>query len=176
MLLNSRTQTVSIPEEKRLKAIVLLTNILGSTNTTVLKVQQLAGLFKFLSRTIIYEKIFNRNYYAKTTNKNKVLKPYHHVRVDKEMCLGCGTWLTFLNEGNAILWPFIDFKANTVSADTIRFFLDASRAHHLGFGAVFENSWTFSTLKPNYIRNCQTCIEYLELYALTVAVYLWAHR
>ena len=154
MLLNSRTQTISIPEDKRRKAIRLLTDMLDAKKkTTVLKIQQLAGLLNFLSYSIIYGKIFNRRYYAKVSSKNKKIKPHHRINVDREMRLDCITWLTFLDQGNAILCPFIDFKQNTVSADNLSFYSDASRVHHLGFGAYSMTGGYFPCGKRTILRS-----------------------
>ena len=85
-------------------------------------------------------------------------------------------WLKFLSQGRAVMRPFIDFKANTVSAEVLSFFSDASRAKNFSFGAIFNQSWTFSMWEEGYIEKFDPSIEHLELYALAIGEYLWSHH
>ena len=65
MLLNIVTQSVSIPIEKRDKTLVLLNNIIRSKKTTVLKMQQMAGLLNFFARCIVPAQPYNHRFYQK---------------------------------------------------------------------------------------------------------------
>ena len=53
-------------------------------------------------------------------------------------------------------------------------FTDAAEGEKRGLGCVFEQKWRFAMWEDNFIRNCHPSIEYLELYAIMVAVELWA--
>ena len=91
MLVNSLTQTISIPIAKRDKAIHLLWNLLLSKKTTELKLHQLMGLLNHIGRAVLTGRCFD-NRYAKFTGRKQRL----HVQVDREMKLDSLTWLKFL--------------------------------------------------------------------------------
>ena len=71
-------------------------------------------------------------------------------------------WLDVLSDLSSVSRPFVDFDKETYHADELQFFSDASRAPNLGFGAVFESSYTYSKWEPNYILQCSPSIEYLR--------------
>ena len=66
----------------------------------------------------------------------------------------------------------IDFTEE-ITADKLLFALDANAAKDLGFGAVFQNRWLFAQWEPDYIDKYQPSIDYLELYAMIVAMITW---
>ena len=84
-------------------------------------------------------------------------------------------WLEFLNEPQSVYMPFIDFSMYLV-ANEINFFTDASKKETLGFSCVFDNSWTYSIWEPGFVSHFDLSIKYLDLFAVAVAVDLWAHR
>ena len=53
MLLDTVKQTVSIPLDKRDKALQLLWDIVNKRKATVLRLQQLAGLLNFIARAVV---------------------------------------------------------------------------------------------------------------------------
>ena len=53
------------------------------------------------------------------------------------------------------------------------FYSDASAKVTLGFGAIFNSKWIYGQWEPGFIKQCNPSIEYLELFALTVAVLTW---
>ena len=87
MLLDSINQTVSIPIDKRDKALNLLQDISNSRTVTIIKVQHLAGLLNYLSREIVPACSFTRNFYLMTKGLTK--KPHHHINVTHDMRLDC---------------------------------------------------------------------------------------
>ena len=90
------------------------------------------------------------------------------------MRLDCEVWLQFLNEPAAVSRPFVDFDSSTFSAQELGFHTGTSRSANLGFRVVFDLNWTYHMWEENFIRDCQPSIKYLELYAVTVAIHLWA--
>ena len=101
--------------------------------TTVLKLQQLTGLLKFLCRVIIPEKAFTHRFYAKYAGKQ--LKQHYHVNVNSEMRMDAKMWLHFLNvdQASVLCHPFMDFSKQLIAKE-IDFFTDASGALKLGLG------------------------------------------
>ena len=56
------------------------------------------------------------------------------------------------------------------------FFSDASFNKKLGFGATFKSRWIVGQWNESFIMNCKPSIEFLELFALTVAVLTWSRE
>ena len=112
-------------------------------------------------------------------NKSKsttILKPFHHVRLDSEFKLDCAIWQTFLTHYRRLTLcrPMVDLNRFETSEDLF-FYSDASRSTVLGVGAVFNTHWLFAQWEPDYIKNCEPSIEYLELYGVVAAVLTWGH-
>ena len=78
LLINTRTQTVSIPADKIEKAKKLISIIISKKKTTVLSLQQLTGFLNFLCRVVVPGCTFMRRIYSQF---NSELKPHYHVRV-----------------------------------------------------------------------------------------------
>ena len=63
-----------------------------------------------------------------------------------------------------------------LKAEKIGFFTDASGSHKLGYGCIFKDNWTFGTWGEDFIKKDKPSIEYLELYAVAVAIVLWSEK
>ena len=173
MLLDSVAQIVAVPQEKILKAKVLISEILQKRKTTVHKVQSLCGFLNFLGRAVVPGRAFTRRLYAAySSDKNAVLKPHHHIRVSQEMKLDLSIWQTFLNHLAVFSHKFSDFKP--IDAVNIQFYTDASKT--VGFGGYCQNSWMHGKWNTAFIKSQDPSIGYLELYAVTVGILSWINR
>ena len=119
---------------------------------TVKEIQQLCGYLNFLNKAVYPGRPFMRRMYSRyaaiceknnanhTNEENpKQLKPYHHIRLDKEFKLNCKIWLSFLSYPklkNVVHRPMIDLNQFATS-DQIHFYMDASAAKKLGYGCVY---------------------------------------
>ena len=72
LLLDTVRQTLSIPVEKRDKAVRLLNDIVDKKKATILELQQLTGLLNFISRAVVLGRALTRRMYCKFA---KYLKP-----------------------------------------------------------------------------------------------------
>ena len=110
---------------------------------------------------------------------NKKLRFYHHVNVDSEFRQDCQTWLGFLDQAQQqrqlLCQPFINLSLQ-VCASELNFYSDATKNLELGFGAIFNNSWTFGQWEPGYIDQFDPSIEYLELFAVCIGIFTWGHH
>ena len=77
MLLSTKTQTISIPGDKKNNAIKTLTSVFTAKKIMVLKMQQLAGLLNFIGHGIYIGRAYTRRFYSKIAGKG--LKQYHHI-------------------------------------------------------------------------------------------------
>ena len=115
LLINTKTQTVSIPVDKIERAKDLVLAVIKKKKTTVLTLQQLTGFLNFLCRVVVPGCTFMRRIYSQF---NSELKLHYHMRVTKEMKEDLQMWLSFLNHPSSYCRSFIDFR-ETLEADEI---------------------------------------------------------
>ena len=172
LLINTITQTVSIPREKIIKAHKLINRVLSnkSRKLTLYQLQQICGYLNFLCKAVVPGRAFTRRLCSHTSG---VLKPHHHIKISEEMKLDLEMWLVFLKHPSAYCRPFLDFSDKVVSTD-IDFYTDASGT--IGFGGVCQNSFMYERWDKTFLSEEVPSINYLELYAVAAAVLAWIHR
>ena len=55
----------------------------------------------------------------------------------------------------------------------VMIFTDASANPLLGWGAWSSTSWMWDRWNPGFLNSFQPSIDFLELYAIVVAVFVW---
>ena len=80
----------------------------------------------------------------------------------------------FFGHPDSFCRPFMDFVEYT--ATEVLLYSDALRNFRKGFRAWCQDSWTFGQWDYRFMCDNEPSIEYLELYAVTVAVNLWLNR
>ena len=81
-------------------------------------------------------------------------------------------WHQFLMHPSVFSRPFTDF-ATAQDATILDLYRDSSRNFNLGCGGVFNNKWFFIGW-DEFTKYVKPSIEYLKLFAVAVAVKLWA--
>lgn len=137
-----------------------------SKKITLKFLQQLTGLLNFIGQAVVPGRAFTCRLYTKMNLK---LRPYHHIRVDKEMRKDLEVWGQFLKLEKSIVRPFIDLN-HTLIAEQIRFFTDSSKT--IGAGGYWQGHY-FHEL---WIWDLDFSIAFLELYSLTAGLLLWGHH
>ena len=109
LLINTYSQTISIPLEKVERAKELLSSVLEkrSKKMTLNQLQKVCGFLNFLGRAIVPGRAFTRRLYPQ--GKLNLLKPHHHLRITQEMRLDMQMWMQFLNHQSIFCRPFMDF-------------------------------------------------------------------
>ena len=131
VLLDRKTKSLAIPEEKHTKALHMLTWTVNSRKITIQMVQKLTGTLNFLNKVIVPGHTFTRCMYDKLTLTDKngnPLKQYYHIAVDAEFKKDCRTWIAFLNSCSKVQQlcrPFINIKGKKY-ATVLNFYSDAS--------------------------------------------------
>ena len=100
MLIDGKHFCLSIPEEKRIKALSLIDWTIDKRKVTIHHIQRLTGTFNFLNRAIIPGHAFTRRMYAKLKliDKNgNPLKQHHHIWLNAQFIQDCYVWKMFLN-------------------------------------------------------------------------------
>ena len=180
ILLNGRRFLMTVPEEKRNKARQMLNKVVEAKKATVKELERLTGLLNFLNKAIIPGRTFTIRMYSKYSKKNinPKLRAYHHVRLDSEFREDCKMWIHFLNmhDISSISRPYLDMRGPLETADQILFHSDATANKDLGYGIIFGKSWTSQKWERGFIEKYQPSIEFLELYAVVMGVYMWSSR
>ena len=68
--MNGMTHTLSVPVEKRVKAVNLLQYALSKKKVTIHFIQKLTGTLNFMNRAIVPGRAFTRGMYRKLTLKD----------------------------------------------------------------------------------------------------------
>ena len=181
LLIDTVKQLVCIPVEKVERAIELIESTKNKRKITLHELQKLCGFLNFLCRAIVPGRAFTRRLYAYTTRSRKngkstvvrTLLPHHHIQINGEMRADLNVWLVFLQHPSAYATPFMDYTCHY--PQELDFYTDASRNFSLGFGGYCQNSWTCQRW-DQFTAEVKPSIEFLELYAVTVAVLLWIGR
>ena len=114
--------------------------------------------------------------YAKISDKTKKLKQFHHVSLDAEFRSDATIWLSFLRQAEilpgTLCRPFVDLSLKLV-ANEVDLFTDSSASQILGFGGIFMMRWFFGKWEAGFIRDQKPSIQYLELHAVCMAIFIW---
>ena len=178
LLIDTVNQLICIPLDKIEKARNLITNVLENKNKNIQlkQLQQLTGFLNFLGKAVVPGRVFTRRLYCIEENaKRKNMKKLHHIKVRAEMKLDLETWLQFLDHPSIYSRNFMDMDTS-LSSEDIDFYTDASANPLLGCGGICEGNWFIQQWDENFIKRCKPSINYLELYAMTVAIYSWIHK
>ena len=174
LLINALGRYVSIPVDKIEKIGQIILNLLNrdSRKVELRELQIVCGHLNFICRCVIPGRAFTRRLYMATSG---LLKPHHHTRLTVSLRNDLFMWLKFLSNPNIFCRPFLDFT-KLITANEISLYTDASRNANLGAGGICERSWFLVRWDYHFIIDNQPSIEFLELFAVVVAVKLWIKR
>ena len=139
---------------------------------TLRNLQQMCGYLNFLGKCIVPGRAFTRRMYAHGKN---LTKKDHHLYVGRELRLDLQMWLIFLEELKySAARPFFHFD-NELTSQELNFYTDAS---FKGCGGICNNEWFIKEWEDDLFsqKNWRPSINYLELYALTIGVFLWISK
>ena len=178
LLIDTVAQLICVPVEKIEKARNLITKVLTKDNKNIelQQLQQLTGFLNFLGKAIVPGRAFTRRLYCIEENAvNNNLKKHHHVKIRAEMRMDLEMWLSFLQHPTVYARKFMDLD-NEITSEEVDFYTDASANPQLGCGGICDGEWFIQQWDEKFIRKCQPSINYLELYAMTVAISNWIHK
>ena len=172
---------MGIPKKKRLKCLGLVTKLIEAHTTnkkvTVKTIQIVVSSLNFIIQALPAGRPFLTSLYRLTRLvEGDHRKSGHHRRISAKMCEDMKVFVAFLShqaKDKIKTVPFLNKLQ--VFNDKLEFFVDSVDAEHLRFGAYFRGQWCqgcwcemtiFSSGHPN--------IALLELYAIMVAVEVWA--
>ena len=177
LLLNLVNMTLQIPEYKRVKNLERIQKLIevhhSRKQTTVKKIQKLAGSLNFLCAAVPARKVFLRSLYRLTRSPDGKTHPSHHRRILKEVYEDMLIFKTFLQDCGKEEFCSIPFLIKKdVYNHKLQLFANSSGATDKGFGCVFQNQWAYSAWgQTNLVSNdFSPNIALLELFAIVVAV------
>ena len=179
--MDGQRKLLLIPEVKRCKAYNAIQNIINKKKAMVKQIQSLAGLLNFMCKAIFLGRAFTRQMYAnikeKLVAKDRRVKHFHHINLSHEFRNDCLVWLQFLSEEKKEFYfrPIVDIS-EVLNALEINMYTDASKKFRLRFGGIYDQEYFFGKWEDGFIRQMNPSIEYLELYAVCMAVFIWVER
>ena len=176
LFLDTIRQMIYIPIDKINKALHMIDELLSKKKATLKTIQQLCGVLNFFSKAIVPARTFTRRLYAMTAGSTicSKLRQHHHIKLAADVKMDLEIWRAFLLNSSAYSRPFSDFTELT--ALDIDFFTDSSANPELGCGGVCNKQWFVMAWDSVFVINNRPSINYLELYAVTIAVMLWIHQ
>ena len=178
LLIDTINQLVCVPVDKITKASRLISAILNKKNKKmeVQQLQQLTGFLNFLGKAVPPGRAFTRRLYCIEERAiEKKMKKHHHIPVTAEMKMDLQLWQTFLHHPTIYSRQFLDMDKTIDSVD-VDFYTDASANPELGCGGICGEDWFITQWNEKFIKKYHPSINYLELYALTVAIFNWIHK
>ena len=103
----------------------------------------------------------------------KILKKNHHLKVTEENASGSKVWEMFLNDQQIYARTFMDFDDKSEELD---WYTDSSANPELGTGGYTGTNWFILQWNEQFMINASPSRNYLELYGVTVAVFLWINK
>ncbi|KAJ8313074.1 hypothetical protein KUTeg_010447 [Tegillarca granosa] len=97
--INTVDMTVRITSDKLCRLKDMLNELIMKNKTTLKDLQLLVGLLNFCTRAIPPARAFNRRFYDAMSGLSK---PFHRIRINKEMKEDINIWLMFLDLYNGI--------------------------------------------------------------------------
>lgn len=183
LLLNLVNMTLQVPEEKRSKNVKRIDKLIDTFHNrkspTVKDIQKVAGSLNFICAAIPAGRVFIADLFKLIRSKDgEQVKQSHHRRISREVYEDLLVFRTFLNEHAKPEFRSIPFLVKQqVTQESLELFADASGAKGNGFGCVFGSHWTFGSWSQTSIfQHTNPNIALLELYAIVVAVELWAKQ
>ena len=179
MIVDGKLHCLKIPKNKANKAMAELKLCIDKKKATILQIQSLTGLLNFLAKAIVPGRTFTRRMYAKIADKTATLKQHHHINLDCEFREDCRMWVSFLSEVEKYPMmyyrPFIDFEETPTALD-VELYSDSSANNAMGFGGHHKSEWFFGQWEKDFVLKYNPSIEFLELYAVCVGIFIWIEK
>ena len=178
LLIDTANQIICIPMEKIQKASTLIGSILEKKKKKIKihQLQQITGFLNFLGKAVVPGRAFTRRLYCIEENAlAKHMRQDHHINITAEMKMDLQLWNIFLQHPSIYARKFIDLDSSIQSSD-VDFYTDASANPELGCGGVCGNDWFILQWNDKFVKKHKPSINYLELYAMTVAISIWIEK
>ena len=162
--LNTIDMTAKLPVEKLERYSQNIVHILAKDKTTLRELKSLLGQLQYSTSVIPVGKCFLRRMYNATIG---ITKPYHYIRITKQIKEDLLLWKEFLDKYNGITIIKPREKVDSIS---LHMFSDSCKT---GYGGTFGN-WFIQGSFPSSWEKFS--IEFLELYPIFVLISLFSNN
>ena len=164
LTIDSVRMAVAIPQDKCDSILREIDTLLQLRKCKVKQVQTLAGRLNFVTRAVPHGRPFSRKLYRMIAG----MRPHWHVSITKEVKRDLVMWKCFIQEYGG--WT------NIITPETpvLHVFTDAATTQHLGWGAWWDMDWMWDKWDAHFMQQHDPSIDFLELFAVLVAVYAWS--
>ena len=164
LTIDSIRMAVAIPSDKATSILQDIQVVMRSKKCRVKQLQALAGRLNFITKAVPHGCPFSRRIYDMFAG----MKPHWHVSITAELHKDLQMWSRFIREYGGwtpILLP---------ESPRIHLFTDAATTETLGWGAWWGIAWAWDTWDPVFMCSSKFSIDFLELFAVFVVVWLWS--
>ena len=166
--LDSIQMVVRIPMDKIKELLNKIQTMLAKVRTNLKEMQSLIGSLNFACRAIAPGRPFCRRL---INSIRGLTKPYHHLRITKEIKADLNIWQTFLKDHNGIS---LFHNTQWVSNDELHLFSDSAGGEGFGFGVYYLGRWASGKWPQDWHTEGLTAdITFLEIFPIWVALKLW---
>lgn len=159
---NTDDMTLSLPDDKKQKALDSLALLKSSRSITLRNLQSVVGFLNFVCKVVPMGRAFLRRLYFITRG---VRRRHHKIRLTRAALRDIHAWSYLLRN-----FPTNSLLTNRIwdTSAHVFIFTDSSSLH--GYAAVMGKSWCSGTW-PNRWRKFH--ISVLELYPIVLSVLVW---
>lgn len=163
--IDSISMTATLPENKRNRAIELLTSLMARKSAPASSLEQVLGFLNHCCEVVPIGRPFLRHIFAILANANHInpasLNPYRYAKITKHARRDMLWWVIFLHH-----WSRISIIQ--MSRPTHQVWTDASGTK--GIGSIYGDQ-LFATRVPR--RHRKKHINWKEMFAILHALLLW---
>ena len=163
LTINTITMTIGIPEDKSEQILKELQELLQLKKTSVKHLQTIAGRLNFITKAVPHGRPFSQKFYGAIAG----MKQSWHVSVTLEMKRDITMWCRFIQEYGGTT------PIKLPGTPQVHIYTDATAAVRLGWGAWCGTAWMWDQWDPQFMADNNPSIDFLELYAVIVAVWVW---
>ena len=163
--IDAADQEVRLPNEKLVQYVPCLEKTMKRNKAKCQELQSLAGKLQFACYVVPQGRAFLRRLYDVFGGWETSLKPYHHIRITREVKRDMEMWLIFFKQFNGRCM----FKRE--SQPDKHLITDASGS--IGFGLIFGSKWAYG---PWPIEWESLGIVFKEMFPIALVVCKWPMR
>ena len=178
LLIDTVHQLVCVPCDKVEKAKQLINHILQkeSEKITLHQLQSITGFLNFLCKAVTPGRTFTRRLYSVMEGaQNKLRCKHHHINLTKDMRLDLETWVDIPQPSKHICQTIHRPEQASVSYRN-RFLHRCLYQPRTGMWGISDKDWFIMQWNEQFVAKKSPSINYLELYAVTVAVMSWIYK
>lgn len=166
--IDTNEMSVRIPSHKIVELSSLIQIFLNRKKVSLRELQSLVGKLNFFGQAIRSSRAFIRRFYDAMT---PLKKPYHMLRLSREMKDDLSIWLSFLENFNGV--TYIPDQV-WFTDETLHLFTDSAGGAYMGAACILNKQWCFFPWPPEWAdHSVLRDLTFLEMVPVVMAIQLW---